>query len=193
MSIYGLILEENTPFWGRLQRGRMILPGDVAQANMLELAMDLAGSAGYDRYELSNYAKNDLMSRHNLVYWRNEPYWGFGAGAVRYDNVDRTTNVIRPSRYIDAMLSGNQITFEAKETPDLAGSIGETIMLGLRLPDGIHLSKISHRYGVDIQEMFADELASGVDAGLLDVTDDQVRLTRHGTLFANDAMLLFIA
>lgn len=193
MSIYGLILEENTPFWGRLQRGRMVLPGDVAQANMLELAMDLAGSAGYDRYELSNYAKNGLMSHHNLVYWRNEPYWGFGAGAVGYDNVDRTTNVMRPSRYIDAVLSGNPIAFEATETPDLAGSIGETIMLGLRLPEGINFSELSHRYDVDIRELFAAELVSGVDAGLLDVTDDNVRLTRHGTLFANDAMLLFIA
>lgn len=193
MSIYGLILEENTPFWGRLQRGRMVLPGDVAQANMLELAMDLAGNAGYDRYELSNYAKNGLMSHHNLVYWRNEPYWGFGAGAVGYDNVNRTTNVMRPSRYIDAMLSGNPIAFEATETPDLAGSIGETIMLGLRLPEGINLTDLSHRYDVDIRELFAAELVSGMDAGLLDVTDDNVRLTRHGTLFANDAMLLFIA
>ena len=193
LSIYGLILEENTPFWGRLQRGRMVLPGDVAQAAMLELAMELARDAGYDRYELSNYAKHGLESRHNRVYWRNDAYWGFGAGAVGYDNVDRTTNVMRPSRYIDAMLSGNPIAFESTETPDLAGSIGETLMLGLRLPEGIVLGDVSSRYGVDIRELFADELTSGVNAGLLEVTDDVVRLTQHGTMFANDAMLLFIA
>jgi len=193
LSIYGLILEENTPFWGRLQRGRMVLPGDVAQASMLELAMDLSQDAGYERYELSNYAKNGLQSLHNRVYRRNDPYWGFGAGAVGYDNVHRTTNVSRPSRYIDVILSGNPIIFEATETPDLAGSIGETLMLGLRLPEGVVLSEISHRYGVDIQELFADELAAGVNADLIDVTADAIRLTRHGTMFANDAMMLFIA
>lgn len=193
LSIYGLILEENTPFWGRLQRGRMVLPGDVAQAGMLELAMELSKDAGYKRYELSNYAKHGLESRHNRVYWRNDAYWGFGAGAVGYDNVDRTTNVMRPSRYIDAMLNGNPITFETTERPDLAGSIGETLMLGLRLPEGVCLSDVSVRYGNDIRELFADELSTGEQAGLIDVVDDQVRLTQHGTLFANDAMLLFIA
>ena len=193
LSIYGLILEENTPFWGRLQRGRMVLPGDVAQAAMLELAMDLSANAGYDRYELSNYAKHGLQSRHNRVYWRNDPYWGFGAGAVGYDNVDRTTNVMRPSRYIDEMLGGNPISFEATETPDLAGSIGETLMLGLRLPEGVDISEISHRYGVDMREMFSDELATGIGAGLLEMSGSALRLTRHGTMFANDAMMLFIA
>jgi len=193
LSIYGLILEENTPFWGRLQRGRMVLPGDVAQAAMLELAMDLTTNAGYDRYELSNYAKHGLQSRHNRVYWRNDPYWGFGAGAVGYDNVDRTTNVMRPSSYIDAMLGGNPISFESTETPDLAGSIGETLMLGLRLPEGVDLSEISNRYGVDMRELFSDELADGMGAGLLEMSGSALRLTRHGTMFANDAMMLFIA
>ena len=193
LSIYGLILEEHTPFWGRLQRGRMVLPGDVAQAAMLELAMDLSRDAGYTRYELSNYAMNGLESRHNRVYWRNDAYWGFGAGAVGYNNVERTTNVMRPSRYIDAMLSGAPMTFEMSETPDLAGSIGETMMLGLRLPEGVTLTDVSARYGVDIRELYADELTSGVETGLLEVVDDVVRLTKHGTMFANDAMLLFIA
>ncbi|MFY8053521.1 MAG: radical SAM family heme chaperone HemW [Armatimonadaceae bacterium] len=193
LSIYGLILEEHTPFWGRLQRGRMVLPGDVAQAAMLELAMDLSRDAGYTRYELSNYAMNGLESRHNRVYWRNDAYWGFGAGAVGYNNVERTTNVMRPSRYIDAMLSGAPMTFEMSESPDLAGSIGETMMLGLRLPEGVTLSDVSARYGVDIRELYADELTSGVETGLLEVVDDVVRLTKHGTMFANDAMLLFIA
>ncbi len=193
LSIYGLILEEHTPFWGRLQRGRMVLPGDVAQAAMLELAMDLSRDAGYTRYELSNYAMNGLESRHNRVYWRNDAYWGFGAGAVGYDNVERTTNVMRPSRYIDAMLSGTPLTFEMSETPDLAGSIGETMMLGLRLPEGVTLSDISARYGVDVRELYADELTSGIETGLLELVGDDVRLTKHGTMFANDAMLLFIA
>jgi oxygen-independent coproporphyrinogen-3 oxidase len=100
---------------------------------------------------------------------------------------------MRPSRYIEAMLSGNPIAFEMTETPDLAGSIGETLMLGLRLPEGVVLADVSARYGVDIRELFADELTSGVNAGLLEVADDVVRLTQHGTMFANDAMLLFIA
>ena len=193
LSIYGLILEEHTPFWGRLQRGRMVLPGDVAQAAMLELAMDLSRDAGYTRYELSNYAKNGLESRHNRVYWRNDAYWGVGAGAVGYNNVERTTNVMRPSRYIDAMLSGVPMTFEMSETPDLAGSIGETMMLGLRLPEGVTLTDVSARYGVDVRELYADELTSGIETGLLEVVGDDVRLTKHGTMFANDAMLLFIA
>ena len=193
LSIYGLILEEKTPFWGRLQRGRMALPGDVAQAAMLELAMDLSANAGYDRYELSNYAKYGLQSRHNRVYWNNDAYWGFGAGAVGYDNVDRTTNVMRPSRYIDAMLSDQPLAFENTETPDLAGSIGETLMLGLRLPEGVQLTNVSTRYGLDIRQLYADELIAGVDAGLLEMAGDAVRLTRHGTMFANDAMMLFIA
>ncbi len=193
LSIYGLILEEHTPFWGRLQRGRMVLPGDVAQAAMLELAMDLSRDAGYTRYELSNYAMNGLESRHNRVYWRNDAYWGFGAGAVGYNNVERTTNVMRPSRYIDAMLSGAPMTFEMSETPDLAGSIGETMMLGLRLPEGVTLTDVSARYGVDVRELYADELTSGIETGLLEVVGNVVRLTNHGTMFANDAMLLFIA
>jgi coproporphyrinogen III oxidase-like Fe-S oxidoreductase len=100
---------------------------------------------------------------------------------------------MRPSRYIDAMLCGNPISFESTETPDLAGSIGETLMLGLRLPEGIDLSEISNRYGVDMREMFSDELAAGIGAGLLEMSGSGLRLTRHGTMFANDAMMLFIA
>ena len=192
LSIYGLILEEKTPFWGRIQRGRLSLPGDVAQAEMLRLAMDLSAAAGYGRYELSNYARGTLESKHNKVYWANEPYFGFGAGAVGYDNVSRVTNVSRPSTYIDVVLSGDTNISENTETPDRLESLGESMMLGLRLPGGVSFKNLSDRYNMDVQAHFRTALQVGTKAGLLAVNGSQVWLTDHGVFFASDAMILFL-
>lgn len=192
LSIYGLILEEKTPFWGRIQRGRLSLPGDVAQAEMLRLAMDLSAAAGYGRYELSNYAKGNFQSKHNKVYWANEPYFGFGAGAVGYDNVSRVTNISRPRLYIDVILSGDIKITENAEMPDRLESLGESMMLGLRLPGGVSFELLSERYGMDVQAHFRAALDAGTEAGLLSVNGSQVRLTDHGVFFASDAMILFL-
>jgi len=191
LSIYSLIVEEGTPFYARRERGRMTFPSEKAEAAMFGAAIQRAVNAGYQHYEVSNYAKPDYESRHNQIYWRNEEYYGFGAGAVGYRDSVRATNIRRPTRYIETALSGGNLT-EESEKVSLADTMGETIMLGLRLRAGIDLQAFADRFGIRMEERYASEIERYVRAELLECTADHIRLTQRGLFLANEVMAAFL-
>lgn len=191
LSIYGLIVEERTPFFARQERGKLPLPGESVETAMFARAMERAAPAGYRRYEISNYARPGFESRHNQIYWRNEPYFGFGAGAAGYIAGVRTMNERLPSRYADTMLSGGDPIIE-RETLSPADTMGETMMLGLRLADGVDLSRFAVRFGERAETRFAAAIARHVERGLLENTGTHLRLTVRGTFLASDVMADFL-
>ncbi|GAB4456137.1 MAG: radical SAM family heme chaperone HemW [Armatimonadaceae bacterium] len=191
LSMYSLIVEEGTPFWARRERGKLPLPSEQAEAAMFERAIQRATAAGYRHYEVSNYARPGFESRHNQIYWRNEDYFGFGAGAVGYQEGVRRRNVDLPSQYVATVERGEPLTiWQERLTP--AEALGETLMVGLRMTEGIDLCRIAQRFGVEVREQFATEIAQLTNTGLLEVAGDRLRLTQRGLFLANEVMMAFL-
>ena len=148
ISSYDLVLEEVTPFGKQYQPGNKPLPSDLITAKMYCLAQEMLTNAGYDHYEISNYGKKGYQCQHNRVYWENKSYYGFGMGAASYINNQRFTRPrTRKSYYewVENLKATNGIINEPKlEKIDI---LLETLMLGLRLQDGVNLEIINHNFG----------------------------------------------
>ena len=191
LSLYGLIVEENTPFWARRERNKLFLPHEDDEVTMFARALDLTREAGYARYEISNYALPGFESRHNQIYWRNEAYVGVGAGAASYLGGVRTVNEKRPPAYIERVQSGRGV-FAESETLSEAELRGETFMLGLRLAGGVDLNAFADRFGVRAEEVWKSEIARFVDGNFLERTPTHLRLTRRGLFVASEVMAAFL-
>ena len=191
LSVYGLIVEERTPFWARRERGKLPLPTEDAEAEMFARVMERTRGAGLRRYEISNYALPGSESRHNQIYWRNEPYFGFGAGAAAYIGGVRSANEKHPIRYADLALSGANPLAES-EALTHGETMGETLMLGLRLADGVDLARFAARFGVRAEERFAGVVARHTASGLLEQTATHLRLTERGVFLASEVMAEFV-
>ncbi len=191
LSIYGLIVEERTPFHARRERGKLPLPSETVETAMFARAMERTAGAGYRRYEISNYARPGYESLHNQIYWRNDAYFGFGAGAAAYLGGVRSLNEKHPIRYADAALSGAIPTVES-ESLTLEETMGETIMVGLRLADGVDLNRFAERFGVRAEEQFAGAVARQIAHGLLENTGTHLRLTESGVFLASEVMTEFV-
>ncbi len=184
LSAYTLMLEEGTPF-ARRGRAALGLPADEERAEELsaarwEQASKTLRAAGYEHYEISNYARPGRRSRHNLHTWQCRDYLGLGVAAhsclsgVRFGN----------SRNLDAFLGGEDIT-EFRETLTDADRLIETVMLGLRLSDGLDEAALSARFGVDFEATFGERCAPFVAAGYLTRAHGRTALTEAGFLVSN--------
>lgn len=145
LSMYGLIVEEGTPFARQQAEGRLHVPDDDVQAQMYELAHQKATARGYSQYEISNYARPGHRCRHNEMYWRNETYLGVGPGAVSYIDGWRVTRCRRPAEYVRRVRAGKTLVAEAERLSPLQ-ALAETIMLGLRTAEGVDLEALAHRF-----------------------------------------------
>jgi oxygen-independent coproporphyrinogen-3 oxidase len=192
LSMYGLIVEEGTVFWARRERGKLSLPSEKTEAAMFGRAIERATSAGYRRYEVSNYARPGFDSRHNQIYWRNEDYSGFGAGAASYRRGVRSMNERLPGRFADRVKAGGLATVE-KEQLTAAEAMGETIMVGLRMAAGIDLDSFAKRFGIRAEDYFADQIAHLKTSGLLEIDQGHLRLTERGLFLASEVMMRFLA
>ena len=184
LSAYCLIIEEDTPF---ARRGRKALglpedddAADELAAGLYEQASALLVSAGYEHYEISNYARPGRRSRHNLHTWQDRPYLGLGPGAYSFLNGLRWGQ----SRDLAAFLRGEDITVD-RYAPDEAERMGEYIMLGLRLREGIYESDFRDRFGVDFMAAHGQVCRSFIDHGLMVREAGRVRLTEKGWLVSN--------
>jgi len=201
-SLYALTLEPGTPLAERVARGEWPAPSDDTVAKMYELAEALLDEAGYEHYEISNWARRTessldaeglpiLACKHNLKYWRNECYLGLGAGAHSYDGLRRYANVSDPAEYIGRMRTGKDPVAEAEET-DRTRAMGETMMLGLRLHVGICWESFSQRFNVDLREIYAQEIQELRAQGLLEVDERGLRLSPKGRLLGNRVFAAFL-
>lgn len=189
ISAYGLTLHEGTPYarWDR--EGRWRRPALAEEATMLEELIDTMAAAGYEHYEISNWAKPGRASRHNAKYWRRCDVYAFGTSAHGVLGGRRYSNVRDLRRYIEAGGSGVAADEEAPAT-DRARS-GEVMMLALRRLDGVGWEELRDWMGRDPRQVYGPELESLRSGGLIAEEPGRVRLTRRGLMVADRVMEKF--
>ncbi len=192
ISLYALTVEHGTPLHDWVRRGEVPYPDPDAAADMYDLAEEMLGQAGYVHYEISNWCRPGRECAHNLIYWRNEPYLGFGPGAHSSSIRRRWWNIRRPADYI-ARIERSASVEMGSEDIDERTSRGETMMMGLRLlQEGVSYARFAQRHGVDIREVFGEQLRAGQAKGLLELLPDRARLTPRGRFLSNQVMMSFV-
>ncbi len=191
LSLYGLQVEEGTALAHQIAKGRVHAPDPDLAADMFLLAEEKLSAAGFEHYEISNYARPGFQSRHNLTYWHNEPYLGFGAGAHSYFQNVRYSNLLNPAEYIARLQRGESVV-ATREEIGRELEIGETLMVGLRLDEGIAFEKFQARFGIDVRELFGDTIRQLQEWGLMQVLPERMRLTTHGRLVSNQVLWRFL-
>jgi len=202
LSLYALTVEEGTPLAARIAAGLLPAPDDDLAAQMVELAEALLEQEGYRHYEISNWARGEAASaaetaipalacRHNLKYWRNEPYLGLGAAAHSYDGRRRWANTPVVETYIHHTLAGQDGVVQS-EVLSAAQRLDETMMLGLRLVSGIAWEDLARRFGQDPRDVYRRQIADLVETGLLAVDAWGLRLTARGRLLGNRVFAAFL-
>ncbi|NSW58380.1 MAG: radical SAM family heme chaperone HemW [Armatimonadetes bacterium] len=191
ISAYGLSLEEGTPLREKVERGELPRPRGSGSAHWLDWTVRRLRRAGYRRYEISNYARPGRESRHNLNYWHNGEYIGIGAGAWSYRAGVRSRNVADSREYTRLALAGEELVREAERLgPEEA--LGEAMMLGLRLTEGIRPPELACRYGIDPRQRYADVIDRLVKERLLVDEHGVLRLTSKGLLVQNAVAVEFL-
>lgn len=214
-SLYSLILEEKTPLYAQVVGGRLSVPDEDATADMYEHAIDLLGAAGYEQYEISNWAKTRRMGdagwgfdktlptpiphppspeyacHHNLAYWLNADYLACGAGAHGHLFPRRYSDVLGIDDYISRVQSGRSPIAEtiALSERDLTA---ETMFMGLRLNAGVSYAHFRERCNAELEHVYGDVLTDLVGLGLLARDERGVRLTERGRMLGNQVFLRFV-
>lgn len=180
VSAYALIIEEGTQLHRQIRRGEVPAPDDDLQADMYELVDDLLGDAGFDWYEVSNWATAPAhRSRHNLAYWRGADWWGYGPGAHSHVDGLRWWNVKHPAAYAQRLAAG-QSPAAARERPDAAARRLEDVLLRSRISDGLAVWELEGEGRHAVASLIADGLIDGAAA-----VRGRVVLTRRGRLLAD--------
>ncbi|MGY8621227.1 radical SAM family heme chaperone HemW [Bacillus safensis] len=190
-SVYSLIVEPKTVFYNLMQKGKLHLPPQEREAEMYELVMDEMERHGLKQYEISNYAKPGFESQHNLTYWSNEDYFGFGAGAHGYVDGVRNVNAGPVKHYLELI---DQTGFPYKETHQVtkAEQIEEEMFLGLRKIEGVKSADFQAKYGTAPEALFPTVLEELEEKGLIVKDDIGIRLTRKGKLLGNEVFQAFL-
>ena len=180
VSLYDLEVHEETPFGQSQKKGNLDLPGEEDHARMYESAIEMLTSAGYEHYEISNFAKPGLASRHNLIYWHNQEYLGLGPGAFSYLNGIRSQQASDLIRYLEKCEARDwknemedKLSEEEKET--------ETLVTGLRLCEGVAPALFPKIYPA-----LKDRFQTLHEEGLLEILGDKIRLTARGKFLSED-------
>ena len=175
--------------WRRRQAER--LDDDLAAAQYA-LAEEMLAAAGYEHYELSSWARPGHVGLHNSAYWTRRPYTGLGAGAHSYDRIDvRSWNVRDLDAYLVAVEAGDR-PFGGSEWLDTRTRAFESVALGLRRIEGLSRAEHVGEFGWDVADGNAAAVAHGIANGLLELTDDALRLTPAGRLMASEALIAFL-
>ncbi len=192
ISAYSLTIEPATSFFKLHERGLLILPPEDTQLEMFQTTIETMQSAGYEQYEISNYARPGFQSRHNLNYWDNGEYLGLGAGASSYLSAERFKNTNLPSRYIrEVQAEGSAV--ESTETLAPLHAMGETIMLGLRRLKGIAIEDFEKRFQISFKKVYGKVIDPLLTDGLITINQNHMALSRKGLYLADSVILKFLA
>jgi oxygen-independent coproporphyrinogen-3 oxidase len=186
VSTYGLTFERGTTFWSRLTHGQLIRLDEELERTMYAEAIDSLGAAGYEHYEVSNFARLGHHCRHNEIYWAAEEYYAAGPGAARHIAGRREVNHRSTTTWLKRVLAGESPVAES-ETLSSEDRAREALVLGLRRMEGVDRREFAARSGFEIDALVGRELARFVELGLLCDQAGRVRVTREG-LFVSDAI-----
>jgi oxygen-independent coproporphyrinogen-3 oxidase len=191
LSLYLLELYPNAPLKDEMARSAWSQAPDEDAAAMYSGALERFESSGLYQYELSNVARPGRESRHNLKYWTDGAWLGFGCGAHSTYDGERWKNCSETDQYVGLVAAGLSPATDIRAlTP--AERLGDALFTSLRLTNGVDLDRIREHYGVDVLERYGDALQPFVDEGLLLQDDGRLWLTRRGMLLANEVMAVFV-
>ena len=190
-STYSLILERKTIFYNLMRKGRLQLPNQDTEADMYQDAIDLMATHGLAQYEISNFAKPGYQCQHNLLYWRNDHYFGFGAGAFGYVGRDRYHNFGPIQQYL-APLHDHKVPVIEHHLVPLEEQVEEEMFLGLRTREGVSRQRFAERYHMSVEAVYGELLDQLVDQQLLEVDDQRIRLTNKGQFLGNEVFQQFL-
>ena len=191
LSLYLLEVYPNAPLKDEMARARWSQAPDDDAAAMYLTAMERLEAAGYEQYEISNVARPGRRSRHNLKYWTDGEWLGFGCGAHSTRDGVRWRNVAATDEYIGRIQCGEPTAVDVRQLSPRE-RLGDALFTGLRLVEGIDLVDISRRYGVDVWQRYGRELDPFVETGVLRREGPRLRLTREGMLLAHEVMAVFV-
>ena len=184
VSTYGLTYEKGTPLWKRRRRGELVALGEEAELSFYALAIDRLEAAGFEHYEISNFALPGKRCRHNETYWTNEAYFGFGVGAARYVRGRRAINTRDLDGYIRKALAGQSCEFQAEELVPVERA-KETMAVQLRRCDGIERTAFRTQTGYELDDIAGPRLTELASQGFLADVGGKVCLTRQGKYVAD--------
>ena len=197
LSLYQLTLEPGTPFHARAARGELVVPDGDDAAALYEATQEALELAGLAAYEISNHARPGAESRHNLTYWRSGDYLGIGPGAHGHLTVDGGTTALRQRRTPEAWLKdvetkGHGTTERETVEPDARAA--EVLMMGLRLAEGVPLTRVKARSGLEFSEVVSnDRLAPLVNGGLLTISESHICATPAGRRVLDSLLAALLA
>jgi oxygen-independent coproporphyrinogen-3 oxidase len=185
MSVYLLESDKETPLGRAVRGGRVDLADDDAMAAVYDRTVVTLDEAGLPLYEISNFARRGRRSRHNLKYWTDAPYAGFGLGAHAYVDGARRANRADLDGYLASLAAGRD-PVAWSEPYDRGRRLDEALVLGLRVVEGVDLDELGARYGVDLARLHAPAWERGEAAGLIEMAGPRVRLTGAGRVRSNE-------
>lgn len=191
ISVYLLESDKDTPLARGIRSGRVAAPDDDALAEAYETTAASLERAGYDGYEISNFARAGHRSRHNLKYWTDAPFAGFGNGAHGYVHGERRSNRRDLHAYLADVAAGRS-PVERREPWEARRRLEEALFLGLRLREGVDLFDLERRYGIDPWTTWGDAWTRASDAEILERDGTRVRLTPRGRLRSNELFAEFL-
>lgn len=198
VSYYSLTLSEGTPFWNRYAHNQELLPGEDLERKMYDLTLQRLSDEGIIPYEISNAARIGEESRHNQVYWLADSYMGLGPSAHSYLGGTRYGNpasLQQWSQLVNKPDSSNIRTClpgHVEEIVDESAARAETMILGLRLLQGVEYDNFFHRHNIDLRLLYPRQIARLSERELIVQDDSGIRLTRLGLDLANQVFLEFI-
>lgn len=190
-SAYSLIIEPQTIFYNMNQMGQLHLPSHEDEADMFELLQQTMINKGYEHYEISNFARKGFESKHNLTYWNNDYYFGFGAGSHGYVNQKRTINIRPIPAYIKACMEDGSPILKVEEL-SLKEQIEEEFFLGLRKRTGVSKKRFEKKFGLTCNTVYEKEIKYLVEKGWLRETAEHLALTEQGIMFGNEVFTEFL-
>ena len=190
-SIYALILENKTVFYNLMRQGKLPLPSEDTEADMYALAIETMSKNGRNQYEISNFAIPGYESQHNLTYWKNESYFGFGAGAHGYIDGIRYHNHGPIQQYL-APLRENSLPIIRQQQLSKQEQMEEEMILGLRTMVGVSQRHFADKFKTPLLDHYASVVSDLVADGLILIDGDRIRLTPRGVFLGNEVFRSFL-
>lgn len=197
LSVYMLEVDEDSRLGRELLKGGSryragAVPPEEQVADFYCAAVEILREAGFEHYEISNFARSGFESRHNLKYWTDAPYFGFGVEAHSYDGERRWANTDSLERYLETMERGESPIADCKVLGPQE-RLEERLFLGLRYRGGVSLAQLSEEFAVDISRQYEGTIQEFCDVGWVEQDGDRLRLTDRGLLFSNEVFAGFLA
>ncbi|MFN0072223.1 MAG: radical SAM family heme chaperone HemW [Chloroflexota bacterium] len=192
LSCYLLTMDERVPLGRDVLAGRVTLPVDEEAEAQYSMTMDRLNAAGFEHYEISNWALPGQSSRHNLTYWLDQPYLAFGSGAAGSLGGRRWKNHPSPDRYMESVALGTVARIE-DEITDEATQLADFISLQLRLRQGLSPAELELRFGRSLEAVLGPELHSLRAEGVLEWHEDRLRITREWVFVTNEVLARLLA